>query len=87
VTAGLLRLEGAALVSSLRQFGGAVEIRLFNPLTRAATAKLVVTDKAFKPKQASLTDFEGNAKTKLSLTGGKVSLTLKPKQIVTVRLA
>lgn len=86
-TAGLLRLEGSALVSSLRQLGEAVEIRLFNPETRAATAKLVVTDKAFKPTQAALTDFEGNPKTKLTLAGGKVSLTLKPKQIVTVRLA
>ncbi len=85
-TSGLLRLEGSALVSSLRQFGGALEIRLFNPLPRAATAKLVLTSPAFKPTQAALTDFEGNTTTKLSLTGGKVSLTLKPKQIVTVRL-
>ncbi len=85
-TSGLLRLEGPAVASCVRQVGGSVEIRLFNPHPRRITARLAFTDPSFKPAKAALTDCEGNVKGRLSLNGGKVSLMLKPKQIVTVRL-
>jgi alpha-mannosidase len=86
LTSGLLRLEGPAVATCVRQVDATVEIRLFNPHHRRITARLALTDPSYKPAKAALTDCEGNVKGKLSLNNRKVSLTLNPKQIVTVRL-
>jgi hypothetical protein len=86
-TAGLLRLEGPALVSSLRQTAGTIEVRLFNPSSRRITAKLLPAPALALAKRAELTDFEGNPLATMQLVRNRLSLTLKPKQIVTIRLA
>lgn len=82
-TAGWLRVEGPALVSSLRQVGDGVELRLFNPQTRAIAAKLHLAPSL---RTATHTDFEGNPLRSLRVVSGVVALALKPKQIVTVRV-
>jgi len=83
-TAGWLRLEGPALLSSLRQLGSAIEVRLYNPHARRIVARLVPAPNI--AQSATLTDFEGNVRGRLRLTRGRLGLSLKPKQIITVRL-
>lgn len=85
-TAGLLRLEGPALISSLRQLGSGIEVRLHNPHLRRITAKLILGPAIAKTKSARLTDYEGNPLSNLRLVRGRLAISLKPKQIVTVRL-
>lgn len=88
-TAGWLRLEGPAVLTSLRQVGDATEARLFNPTTKPITATLHLGQKigtAQLPTRAHLTDFEGNIQSQLTISRGRVKLTLKPKQILTLRL-
>ena len=88
-TAGFLRVEGAAVVTSLRQVGDALELRMFNPDTKAVTATLHLGGKtglAKPPTTARRVDLESHPLGQLSVTNGKCKVTLKPKQIVTVRL-
>lgn len=88
-TAGWLRLEGPAVLTSLRQVSAATEIRLFNPSTKQITATVHLGQTigtAKTPTRAHLTDFEGNIQSRLTINRGRVKLTLKPKQILTVRL-
>jgi alpha-mannosidase/mannosylglycerate hydrolase len=90
-TAGFLRLEGPAVLTSSRDIGVAMEIRLFNPCARKITATLHAPRlKTTKPKSdvvAQRVDFEGRVLGSLKADGGAVSVALKPKEIVTVRLA
>lgn len=89
VTAGYLRLEGPAVATSFRQAGDATELRLFNPTTKRITATLHLAKKlgaAKAPTRAALVDFESNPQSRLPLTNGRLKLTLKPKQILTVHL-
>lgn len=90
-TAGLFELDGNAVVTSARQVGKGVEVRLFNPNTERVKATLA-WDAAPKSidgfKKADRVDFEsdkidGDVKLKKS----SVALTLEPKEIATVRLA
>jgi len=88
-TAGFLRVEGPAVVTSLRQAGTALELRMFNPETKTITATLHLADKtglAKPPTTAQRVDFESRPLGPLVITGGKIKVALKPKQIVTVRL-
>ena len=88
--AGFLRLEGAAVLTSSRQVGAAMEIRLFNPDSKAVAATVQFTGKAGLaklPTKAERVDFEGNRLAELGLLDGKCKVTLKPKQIVTLRLS
>ncbi len=89
-TAGFLRVEGPAVVTSLRQAGDALELRMFNPDTKAVTATLHFAPKtglAKPPTTAQHVDFESRPLGPLAVTNGKIKVGLKPKQIVTVRLA
>ncbi len=88
-TAGSLRVEGPAVVTSLRQVGAATELRLFNPTTKAISATIHFAGKTGRskpPATAQRVDFESNPLGQLAVTDGKCKVTLKPKQIVTVRL-
>ncbi|MBS0632720.1 MAG: glycoside hydrolase family 38 [Verrucomicrobia bacterium] len=82
-TAGWLRIDGPAVVSSLRHVGGSCEIRFFNPHPRAITIQLRLPASA---DRAAHTDFEGNVLKTLRIVRGAVTLALKPKQIATVRV-
>jgi alpha-mannosidase/mannosylglycerate hydrolase len=89
-TAGFLRLEGPAVVTSTRHAGEAVELRMFNPDTKTVTATIHLAAKTGKTKPvvtAQRVDFESNPLGQLAVANGKIKVTLKPKQIVTVRLA
>ena len=88
-TAGFLRVEGAAVVTSVRQVGAALELRMFNPDTKAITATIHLAAKtglAKPPATAQRVDFESHSLGQLAVTDGKCKVSLKPKQIVTVRL-
>lgn len=88
-TAGFLRVEGPVVVTSLRQAGDATELRMFNPDTKAISATILLAPKVGGTKpatKAQRVDFESSPLGSLAVTGGKIKLTLKPKQIVTVRL-
>ena len=88
-TAGSLRVEGPAVVTSLRQVGAATELRMFNPDTKAISATIHLgakTGRAKPPTTAQCVDFESNLLGQLAVTDGKCKVALKPKQIVTVRL-
>lgn len=80
-TSGLLRLVGPAVISSLRQIGSELELRLFNPHVKSITAKVSLDATA----KAERTDAEGNPLGSLRVARGAVSLALKPKEIVTLR--
>ena len=89
-TAGFLRLEGAVVLTSSRQVGAAMEVRLFNPDTKTVTATLQFTGKtagAKPPTKAEHVDFEGNRIAELGMANGKCKVALKPKQIFTLRLS
>lgn len=88
--AGFVRVSGRAVVTSLRQVGRAVELRMFNPQAESVTAKVRLTGPAAVNRpftKAELVNFESRAAGPLRLAQGQVAVTLKPKQIVTVRLS
>ncbi len=82
-TAGFARVDGPAVVTSLRQVGAALELRLFNPHLKTINAKIRLA----RPAKAERTDCEGNPLGALRAAHGTVALALKPKQIVTLRLS
>ncbi|MDB6093090.1 MAG: glycoside hydrolase [Verrucomicrobia bacterium] len=88
-SAGFFRVEGPAVVSSTRQVGAAVEIRLWNPLAKA-TGSTVILGEALRPAGAGLTathvDFEGNVLRALRVAGDSVKVSLRAKEIVTIRI-
>ena len=86
--AGLLRVDGPAVVTSLRQVGAATELRMFNPDTKAIAATIQLAPKTGRSKAAAAqrVDFESNPLGSLAVTDGRCKVTFKPKQIVTVRL-
>jgi len=81
-----LRLEGAAVMTSARQVGDALEVRLFNPNEMFVRITLSWSDKAGFT-HARLVDLESNgldnAKPALNHS---VSYELRAKQIITVQL-
>jgi alpha-mannosidase len=90
-TGGFLALEGDAVMTSARQVDEALEVRLFNP----TNGRIKATLKNAGAPQA-LTHFESaelvNLESvptgeKLKFDKASVSLELKPKQIVTIRLS
>ena len=88
-TAGFVRVEGPAVVTSIRQAGASLELRLFNPDPKPISATIHLPVKAGKSKPATSAqrvDFESNPLGALAVADGKIKVTLKPKQIVTVRL-
>ncbi len=93
-TAGFLRIEGQAVVSSVRRTGsaasGGVEVRMFNPGAETISVKMDAGALAGPGKrggEAERVDFESRLIEKLgSATAGKLKVALKAKQIVTVRI-
>jgi alpha-mannosidase/mannosylglycerate hydrolase len=83
VTAGFARVDGPAVLSSLRQVGAALELRLFNPQLKSIKAKIALARSA----KAERIDFEGHLLGPLRVTSRTAVLPLKPKQIATVRIS
>jgi hypothetical protein len=87
-TAGLLRLEGSAVITSTRQVGAALEVRMFNPHTKKITATLRLTTPPVGPRapRVQRVNLEGAPLGSMDMADGAVRVTLKPKQIVTLSL-
>lgn len=85
-TAGLLRLEGDAVLTCLRETDAATELRVYNPHERLRSIRLRLTDPQWRPTRAVRTDAEGNPVATLPLQRRQITLRLRPKEIVTVRL-
>ncbi len=82
----LLKLEGDAVLTSVRRMGDAVEARMFNPTTSPAPAQLHFT-KVLHPQRAIVVDFESNPTgEELSVNDNIVTVTLAAKKIVTIRI-
>lgn len=85
--AGFLQLEGPAVISSLQWIDGFLEVRLFNPLTEAAEARLSTQNwpgDIPRPQRVQSLNFESSPQ------GDPASidqpLQLKPKQILTIKV-
>jgi alpha-mannosidase/mannosylglycerate hydrolase len=89
-TAGFFCVDGSAVVTSARQVGEGLEVRMFNPADEPTRTAIQLTEplkSAKRPTHAQRVDFESNPlEPAQALDGGAFSLSLKPKQIVTVRL-
>jgi len=92
--ASYLRIEGPAVVTSARRTGNSagagVEVRMFNPGLEPAAVTLdagALAGPGQRGGEADQVDFESRAIGKLGTTAaGKLPVTLKAKQIVTVRI-
>jgi alpha-mannosidase/mannosylglycerate hydrolase len=89
-SAGFLSVEGAAVVSSVRQVGGGMEVRLWNPTPEAVRAILRLTERpqaATQPTQAQYVNLESAPLAEPEpIEAGALEVSLGPKQIVTLRL-
>lgn len=85
--AGLLQLQGEAVLTSLRQVNGGIEIRLFNPQERTVEAGLHLSEKISFTK-ARLVDFESNpiSSDAINVQGSLITVSLPAKAIRTVTL-
>lgn len=90
-SAGLLEATGGAVLTSARPTAAGFEVRLFNPNTKRVTAKIswAKAPKGFpKFRKARLVDFESNPVAgRVTLQANAATVSLKPKQIVTVALS
>ncbi|MDB6169161.1 MAG: glycoside hydrolase [Verrucomicrobia bacterium] len=87
--AGFLRLEGPAVMTSVRETAGALEIRMFNPQDKKISATVRLGSAGGREKrtpEVQRIDFEGNPLGSLPVVKGGVTTTLKPKEIVTLRV-
>jgi len=88
--ASFLKLEGSAVMTSCRQVGEGLEVRLFNPDNSPAEANLDVSGwpgEASRPARLQRVDFESNPiADPVGFVDGKCKLNLRPKQIQTVKL-
>jgi len=85
-----LSLNGAAVITSVREIEGTLEVRLFNPQTKTASARLDFSRRprgAKNPNRAQRVDFEGHPQGKPVVFAGAFKTTLKPKEIVTLQFA
>lgn len=79
-----LSLEGAAVLTSTRQIGEGLELRLYNPLAEVASITLRVL---LRFKQYQLVNFESQPLGDMTpFSDGVLSLELQPKQILTLHL-
>ncbi|MDB6128484.1 MAG: glycoside hydrolase, partial [Verrucomicrobia bacterium] len=85
----LLALEGAAVITSVRRVGEATEVRMFNPTVKKTTAVLRLDRGKFEESAGKIerVDFEGNELGALEIVKGAVTVPLKPKQIVTLKVS
>lgn len=90
-SSSLLAVRGPVSVTSVRDVDGATEVRLFNPLATAAKAELDFRGRAAglpAPRIARRVNLESTPLgSPVALKGGRLALTLRPKEIVTLRLA
>ena len=85
--ARFLQVGGSAVLTSMRQVEGDLELRLFNPLTREIEAGLSLGH-LLSFTRARLVDFESRPTgEEAALVDGKVEIHMRPKQIVTLRLS
>ncbi len=86
-TAGYVRVEGPAVLTSLRCEGESVEARLFNPNPTPVEVTLNLSDwPGNLPREAYPVNFESEPTgTPYPVEAGKVVLRLSPKQIQTLR--
>lgn len=86
-TGELLRLEGAAVPTSIRQVDGATEIRVFNPHEVEVTASLLPGEH-LPAEGACLVDFESQPMSEtLSIAEDGITAQVGPKKIRTIRLS
>lgn len=86
--ASFLALTGKVVITSVREVGGALEVRLFNPQTKTESAQLDFRGRpkdALKPRQVQRVNFESRPQGKPAAFAGAFKTTLKPKEIVTLR--
>lgn len=82
-----LRLEGDAVLTSLRHVDGGVEVRLFNP-TAAAIQPTLHLDESLALGRVQPVDFESRpAGETQTLQEGTFTVSLQPKQITTLRFS
>ncbi len=89
-TAGFLHISGPAVTSSVRQVDKQLELRMFNPSEKTVRAKIDLSGSpapAPALSRVQKVDFEGNTLDKGADADGAAEVTLKPKEIVTLRLA
>jgi hypothetical protein len=89
--AGFLCLEGPPVVTSVRQAGECLEVRMFNPRKDPISGYLDFGEwpsEGASPPQVHYVNFEGQRynQRQACMVNGKVELTLEPKQIITVCL-
>lgn len=87
-TASLLKVTGGVVVTSVREECGALEVRLFNPGTRAVTAALDFRGRptgVAQPRQAQRVNLESQPQGRPVRLAGVLRTKVKPKQIVTLR--
>lgn len=83
-----LSLNGTIVISSVREIEGTLEVRLFNPQTKTASARLDFGRRprgARNPNRVQRVDFEGHPQGKPVVFVGAFKTTLKPKEIVTLQ--
>ncbi len=80
-TLSFARVEGGAVLSSLRAKDGGLELRLFNPDKAETTARITLSEKI---AEACLTDLAGNKTADLQPEGNALSLRAGAKEVVTV---
>lgn len=79
-SASFLRVEGPAIMTSARRVEGGLEVRLFNPEASAANVGVGPA------RSAERVDFESRPQGDVTVSDGTARITLKPKQIVTLRI-
>ncbi|MDF3057241.1 MAG: glycoside hydrolase [Rariglobus sp.] len=83
----LFVLEGPAVLSSVRQEGDAVEIRLFNPDTTKGVVTLLPGTEVWRESLVTRVDLESRATGSARKAGARFALSMKPKEIVTLRFS
>ncbi len=80
------RVDGPVVVTSIRQVGDGLEVRLFNPAAEAAETAVHVEPYACNADSAQRVDFESHPiGPLLPIVDGVVKATLRPKAICTLR--
>ena len=83
-----LKLNGDVVMTSMREVGATLEVRLFNPQTKPAVATLDFSGRPSGvpcPYLAQRVDFESQPQGKPTRFTNTFKTALKPKEIVTLR--
>ena len=86
----LATIDGAVVLTSVRDVGGALEFRLFNPAERAVEGRILLGEAVVAAQRddhvVAFVDFESVPRHETT-GAGAVALQLAPKEIATVRVA